>query len=127
MLETLVQGNDWLAFIESLEKDRKSDSLLSNSSSPHEHEVHLEAWAKTDRPLRLPARVPLSATVPDSNSFAADDKTVLTRWLEEQDVRVELLDAGIGCCWCAYLGDDEPVCGESEKAALENLARANGV
>jgi len=47
--------------------------------------------------------------------------------MKEYDVQTQFLDAGIGCCWFAQQGDDEPVCGETEDAAIERLARENGL
>ena len=49
------------------------------------------------------------------------------RWLADNDVHTEFLDAGIGCCWFAHQGDQEPVSGDTEEAAIARLARANGL
>jgi hypothetical protein len=54
------------------------------------------------------------------------EDTVRDRWLREHDIDTEFLDAGIGCCWFARQGDQEPVCGETEEEALERLAQENG-
>ena len=44
----------------------------------------------------------------------------------ENDVHTEFVDAGIACCWFAYQGDQEPVSGETEDAAIARLAQENG-
>jgi hypothetical protein len=49
-----------------------------------------------------------------------------TRWLEANDVYTQFVDAGIGCCWFAQQGDQEPVSGETEYEAIARLARCNG-
>jgi hypothetical protein len=49
------------------------------------------------------------------------------RWLVENDVHTEFLDAGIGCCWFAHQGEQEPVSGDTEDAAIARLARENGL
>lgn len=81
-------------------------------------------WEKTDRPLRQTAdyATDASTTKPQSSSDSAR-----LRWLVEHDVHTQFLDAGIGCCWFAYQGDNEPVTGETEDAAIERLARENGL
>jgi len=84
-----------------------------------------EARDKTDRPFRYPARdqaTEASTTMPPLSSDSAR-----LRWLVENDVHTQFLDAGIGCCWFAYQGDKEPVTGETEDAAIERLAQENGL
>lgn len=126
MQETLVQGNDWLAFVESQERGQKPSAVARPSLFDSKHESPLDAWANTDRPLR-PSKGPrLSSSVGNSNSPLINPDTMVARWLKEHDVHLEFVDGGIGCCWFAYQGDEEPVCGETEEAALEKLARANG-
>jgi hypothetical protein len=82
-------------------------------------------WEKTDRPLRHAARddtTEASTTTPQLSSDYAR-----LRWLVENDVHTQFLDAGIGCCWFAHQGANEPVTGETEDAAIERLARENGL
>jgi hypothetical protein len=49
------------------------------------------------------------------------------RWLVANDVHTEFFDAGIGCCWLARIGDQEPVIGPTEDEAIARLARLNGL
>jgi hypothetical protein len=126
MLETLAQGNDWLAFIETQEGSQKSAGEARASFRPTEQERHLEAWGRTDRPLRGTKAPRSSGSAGGSNSPWLNPETEAGRWLKEHDVHLEFVDGGIGCCWFAYERDEEPVCGETEEAALEKLARANG-
>ena len=49
------------------------------------------------------------------------------RWLEANDVHTQFFDAGIGCCWFAGKGEDEPVVGETEDAAIRQLAQTRGL
>lgn len=83
-----------------------------------------ENWDKTDRPFR-PARghttTRLAPTLPRSSECPR------VRWLVENDVYTEYLDAGIGCCWFAYQGAQEPVSGETEDAAIIRLAGESGL
>ena len=77
--------------------------------------VDLEGWS---RPAEFP-----SESAPESSPIEVER----TRWLAENDVHTEFLDAGIGCCWFARQGEQEPVAGETESEAIERLARANGL
>lgn len=56
-----------------------------------------------------------------------DNSAVRLRWKEANDVHTEFLDAGIGCCWFARKGDDEPVIGATEDEAIARLARLKGL
>jgi hypothetical protein len=56
-----------------------------------------------------------------------DRNAARMRWLEANDVRTHFFDAGIGCCWFAQKGDEEPVTGPSEDEAIALLARVNGI
>ena len=47
--------------------------------------------------------------------------------MKKHDAHTEFFDVGIGCGWFAYLGDGEPVCGDSEENALARLAEENGL
>lgn len=58
----------------------------------------------------------------EPDSYAARE-----RWLEANDVHTEFIDAGIGCCWFARIGDEEPVTGSTEDEAIARLARLNGL
>ena len=88
----------------------------------------MERWDRTDRPLHVAVRARSLPRVWDASSAAtAQRKLARARWILEHDVHTEFLDAGIGCCWFAQQGDDEPVCGETEDAALERLAQQNGL
>lgn len=68
MQETLVQGKDWLAFIETQEGGQKPAVVARTSVHPSEHERHLDAWGDTDRPLTFPKDPRPSALAGNSNS-----------------------------------------------------------
>jgi hypothetical protein len=87
-----------------------------------------EAWDRTDRPFRFLMQDQASPGVMQASSAPAQgDNPARTRWLEENDVHTKFLDAGIGCCWFAHKGDEEPVTGETEYEAIARLARKNGL
>ena len=56
-----------------------------------------------------------------------DSNAARTRWLEANDVHTRFIDAGIGCCWFAQKGEEEPVTGATEDEAIGRLARAKGL
>jgi hypothetical protein len=127
MLETLVQGNDWLTYIDTLEHDPKLDAVAPAPSLFPQQESYRDAWDKTDRPLSFShSRRSPAAEGNDFHAPMATHTSDRARWLKENDVHTEFLDAGIGCCWYAFQGDDEPVCGETEAAAIDKLARQIG-
>ena len=127
MLETLLEGNDWLTYLEQPERGEKADNVTLARATPV-GESHFDSWNKTDRPLHFPARPrPSEPFWDDTISRMADQKSARARWLQKHDVHTEFIDAGIGCCWFAQQGDDEPVCGQTEEAAIEKLARENGI
>lgn len=65
---------------------------------------------------------------PEQDSGTADmTDSARARWMEQNDIHTEFLDAGIGCFWFAQQGENEPVSGETEDEALERLARENGL
>ena len=101
-------------------KQKRLHKMSLNHSQPV-REFDVEAWEKTDRLFSFPQRQHMSpGQWRPSGDFARD------RWLVENDVHTEFLDAGIGCCWFAHQGDAEPVSGETEDEALTLLARRNG-
>ena len=104
---------------------RKVFQKLPRVSRDPTRDWDLEAWEKTDRPLQFPQRDPTTETSPESAPPNSEGARI--RWLQDNDVHTEFLDAGIGCCWFAYRGEKEPVSGESEDAAIERLARENGL
>ena len=75
----------------------------------------------TDRPLCYPHGFRSGPQVQESGGNPAR-----ARWIEEHDVHTEFLDAGIGCCWFAEQGDHGAVIGETEDAAIAQLAKVNG-
>ena len=114
MTEKIIPGNDWIIWMEQFVHPDKSGNPASH-----------ESWDKTDRIFQFPAR---SAPFRDgSGKHLGVSHAARGRWLREHDVTTEFLDAGIGCCWFAQQGDDEPVCGETEDAAIARLARENGL
>lgn len=125
-MQTLEQANDWVTWMEQFERE---DTLNSVAPSPtHFHESHEDSWGETDRQLHFRA-LPSMPTVVEYGSSAqpTDSHSPRARWLQEHDVHTEFVDAGIGCCWFAYQCDDEPVCGETEDAAIARLASKNGL
>ena len=104
---------------------RKVFQRLPRVSQEPTHDWDLEAWEKTDRPLQFPASDKTTETATDPAPLRSDGARI--RWLIDNDVHTEFLDAGIGCCWFAYRGEKESVSGESEDAAIERLARENGL
>lgn len=98
-----------------------SDPIEDLSGSRHVRDS--EAWDKTDRPFRFPGR--RHGTAADPRASATDSARM--RWLEQNHVYTEWIDAGIGCCWFAYHGDEEPVCGETEHEAISRVAEQNGL
>jgi hypothetical protein len=125
-MQTLEQRNDWVAWIEHLEQGEKSSNGAITPA--HSNEAHVDSWAETDRQLHVRVAQPTPASVGyGSSTQSGDGHSARTRWLQEHNVHTEFLDAGIGCCWFAQLGDDEPVCGETEDAAITRLARENGL
>ena len=85
---------------------------------------------KTDRPLRFPAG---RKTVQDRGQMerSSSEETAINsarnQWLETHDVQTYFFDGGIGCCWFAQQGNQEPVCAETEDQAIERLAGQNGI
>ena len=126
MTESLVEGSDWLTWIESI---GHSQSAAHVSIAPEPlRDTHRESWDNTDRPLRA-VRPSRTATCADygSSLHAISTQAARVHWLQVHDIHTEFLDGGIGCSWFAQQGDDEPVCGETEEAAIAKLARENGL
>ena len=95
-------------------------STLVSSKPPHN--LYFEWLDKTDRQFRFPHGVTESPS-----KRARDSNPARTRWLELNNVHTQFLDAGIGSCWFAEQGDQEPVCGDTEDEAIARLARSNGL
>lgn len=128
MIKTLGQGNDWLAWIEQFKhNDASASAGLTDHQTPS-HVSRRAAWDNTDRLLTFPARNRASESHwGHSVGHAGPAWSDRARWLQEHDVHTQFLDAGIGGCWSAQQGDDEPVYGETEDAAIARLARENGL
>ena len=126
MMQTLEQGDDWAMWMEQYEPENTLSSVASAPTAAHES--HVDSWERTDRQLRFRATPPMAPRVEHGSSAqSTDNPSPRARWLREHEVHTEFLDAGIGCCWCAYQGDDEPVYAETEDAAIALLARENGL
>jgi hypothetical protein len=95
---------------------------VTHVSDEPPRDFDVEASEKTDRQLHFPARV-----MEGSIKQARSSNPARTRWLKENDVHTQFLDAGVGCCWFAQQGDQEPVSGETEDEAVARLARENGL
>ncbi len=102
----------------------KASRTTPLGSEQSRRESDLEAQDKTDRPFRFPARNRLYDFM--ARTFPLNRPDARVRWLTENDVRTELMDGGTGCCWFAYQGDDEPVCGETEYDAIARLVQEKG-
>ena len=120
-MRTVVQrriGRTWII----LEESDPTGSVTHIADEP-QRELDAEAWDKTDRQFQFPkARVTAGP-----GTQVLHNNPARTRWLEENDIHTQFLDAGIGCCWFAQQGDQEPVSGETEEEAIERLARQNGI
>jgi hypothetical protein len=128
MIETLGQGNDWLAWIEQFKHDDGSPSAGATDHQTHSHASHRAAWDHTDRLLQFPARNQTSESHWDRSTVQAGPVwSDRARWLQEHDVHTQFLDGGIGGCWSAQHGDDEPVFGETEEVAIARLMRESGL
>ncbi len=101
-----------------------SRTMPLGSEQPR-RESDLEAQDKTDRPFRFPAKNRLYEFM--AGTFPLNRPDARARWLTENDVHTELMDGGIGCCWFARQGDDEPVCGETEYDAIARLVQEKGM
>ena len=127
-METLVEGSDWRTWIEQFEHE---GGWGSGTSAPTQSKPSpAESWDQTDRPLSFWKNQPEPAAAAARQRPApnvGDVNSARARWRQEHDVQTQFLDAGIGCCWFASQGDEEPVCGETEEAALERLAHDNGL
>ena len=125
MIETLIADKDGGAATADIDIGEHSWAPLAPDRSG---DSRMERWDQTDRPLHVAVRARSLPRVWDASSAAtAQRKLARARWLLEHNVHTQFLDAGIGCCWLAYQGDDEPVCGETEEAALERLAQQTGL
>jgi hypothetical protein len=125
VMQTLEQGADWEVWVEQFEREKKSSSVTLAPAPPLT--TNVDSWSKTDRPFHFRPERPTSSLGNDPSTQPADGLSARARWLQDHDVHTQFLDAGIGCCWFAQLGDDEPVCGETEDAAIALLARENGL
>jgi hypothetical protein len=96
-----------------------STALVSGASL---HDFRRESSDKMDRQFRFP-----HGFRDRSGPQAARCNLARKRWLEANDVHTQFLDAGIGCCWFAVKGDQEPVSGETEDEAIARVARINGL
>ena len=122
-MRTRVQRKDRRTWITQVQPD-VSDNVTYISEDPP-RDLDVETWEKTDRQLRIPSHL-LRRVVEPPSPQARSNHSARTRWLEENDVETQFIDAGIGCCWFAQIGDREPVSGETEDEALARLARENG-
>src|SRR5688572_13340621 len=123
-MESLIEGNDWRTWVEQLE--RPGIPPPPPVALPRPRVSELETWDTTDRALPYPARHRTSVEARVRWKTEIADRSILrAQWLRKYDVHTRLVDAGIGCCWFAQQGDDEPMCGETEDAAIARLALEN--
>ena len=87
----------------------------------------IDAEDKTHRLIPFPARLKILLV----HRFPVMDGPYLNsagaRWVEANDLHTQFFDAGVGCCWFAQIGDDEPVTGETQADAVTRLARVKGL
>jgi hypothetical protein len=122
-----------------LPQSSDSDAKLTGGVGPREEpSVHSEPrggrgrpatslldWSENaDRPFHFPHGY-RGAVLPAAQ--VASDDAARTRWLAANNVRTQFFDAGIGCCWFAEMGDEEPVSGDTQDEAIERLARKKGL
>ena len=105
--------------------NERADNPGSIAHRPYEPRgsLDVEAWDKTDRQLSHQT----IHRLPGSSIRAPHGDPARSRWLEENDVHTQFVDAGIGCSWFAQQGDQEPVSGETEDEAIARLARETGL
>jgi len=98
------------------------DTMAPVSDEPSET-LYFDWLQKTDRQFRFPH----GAAKESATMQVAESNPAQARWLEANGVRTQFLDAGIGCCWFAEKGDEEPVIGETEYEAIARLAEKTGL
>jgi hypothetical protein len=103
---------------------RRSVNLVSDEP---QRALDPEAWEKTDRQFRFPGWRQGTSRTMHATTDTRTNNPARTRSLEAHDIHTQFLDAGIGCTWFAYKGDDEPVSGETEDEAIARLAREYGL
>lgn len=124
-MRTHVQHKDRRTWITQVQSDT-SESITHISAKPP-RDLDVETWDKTDRQLRFPTwHHPIRLGIERLSTQDGSNDSARARWLEENDVHTQFFDAGIGCCWFAQMGDQEPVSGETEEEAIARLARQNG-
>jgi hypothetical protein len=96
-----------------------STALVSGTSAS---EFYGEWSGRTDRQFRFPHGFKDRSRPQEPRCNPARK-----RWLEVNDVHTRFVDAGIGCCWFAGKGDQEPVSGETEDEAIAQVAGINGL
>ena len=102
--------------------DAPTSSTHLSTEQPWESVIDVQD--NTDRQLRFPKwRESFDSRMTTQSIF----NPVSDLWLKENDVHTEFLDAGIGCCWFAYQGDQEAVVGETQDEAILRLAACNGL
>jgi hypothetical protein len=124
-MKSLVQRKDSDTWNAQESEETPAGTLTSRELR---RESERDAWDRTDRLFHFPARLDRVHRVREGSSTQArSNNPARARWLEAHDVHTQFVDAGIGCCWFAQQGDQEPVSGETEDEAIARLARANGV
>lgn len=113
--------NESLAATKSPRPNKKSTARAVTSTRIHASAAKRARFTRIAATV-LPKENPIPVAPPPPPPLY--DRAMRARWLQQHDVRTELLDLGVGCCWFAQQGEDEePVCGQSEEEAIGRLAR----
>ncbi len=115
-MATLVHRSDWGAPLEEFDIPSRSHESQLELDDRTDRQFHFPSWYHTLHGLKKAPSTPV-----------VRDDSARSQWLKEHDIRTQFMDAGIGCCWFAQQGDQEPVSGETEDEAIARLAQENGL
>jgi len=118
---------DWLAWTAQLGTETGSNAKASTST--HIRASALQTRERTDRSFGVSLQDFGSETALETPAARPlYSRAARAEWLQKYDIRTEMLDGGVGCCWFAQQGEDGlSVCGQTEEEAIGRLARENGI